>query len=160
MMFGIYVAGDSGAYLNPAMTLTNCVFRGLPIRRWPSYALSQVLGSFCAQGLLYANYISAIDQYEGKGIRSLPPSETSTASFFCTFPESFTPIGSRFFSEFIANFMVTFLIFGVRDENGADLVRLHQHGCLSIVEVIILFRHQADSDIRKEAASSLLLSSG
>ncbi|KUI70064.1 Glycerol uptake/efflux facilitator protein [Cytospora mali] len=121
MMFGIYVAGDSGAYLNPAITLTNCLFRGLPIRRWPSYALSQVLGAFCAHGLVYANYISAIDQYEGHDVRSIPPSSTSTASFFCTFPESFTPLGSRIFSEFIANFFVTFLIFGVRDENGADL---------------------------------------
>ncbi|ROW06625.1 hypothetical protein VPNG_06777 [Cytospora leucostoma] len=121
MMFGIYVAGDSGAYLNPAITLTNCFFRGLPLRRWPSYAISQLLGAFCGHGLVYANYISAIDQYEGHDIRSIPPSSTSTASFFCTFPESFVPIGSRFFSEFIANFFITFLIMAVRDENGADL---------------------------------------
>lgn len=55
MIFGIYVAGDSGAYLNPAITLTNCLFRGLPLRRWPVYAAAQLLGAFCGHGLVYAN---------------------------------------------------------------------------------------------------------
>lgn len=55
MIFGIYVAGDSGAYLNPAITLTNCLFRGLPLRRWPVYAVAQLLGAFCGHGLVYAN---------------------------------------------------------------------------------------------------------
>lgn len=55
MIFGIYVAGDSGAYLNPAITLTNCLFRGLPLRRWPVYAGAQLLGAFCGHGLVYAN---------------------------------------------------------------------------------------------------------
>ncbi|KAI2775646.1 aquaporin-like protein [Daldinia loculata] len=74
--FGIYVAGDSGAYLNPAVTLTNCIFRGLPLRRFPIYAAAQLLGIFCAAGVVYANYISAFDNYEGRGIRTIPPSKT------------------------------------------------------------------------------------
>jgi aquaglyceroporin related protein, other eukaryote len=121
MIFGIYVAGDSGAYLNPAITLTNCLFRGLPLRRWPVYAVAQVLGAFCGHGLVYANYISAIDQYEGHGIRTIPPSPTTSAKIFCQFPQPFLPLGSQIFSEFIANFFMTFLILAVRDENGADL---------------------------------------
>ncbi|KKY30473.1 putative aquaglyceroporin like protein [Diaporthe ampelina] len=121
MIFGIYVAGDSGAYLNPAITLTNCLFRGLPLRRWPVYAVAQLLGAFCGHGLVYANYISAIDQYEGHAIRTIPPSPTTSAKIFCQFPQSFVPIGSQIFSEFVANFFTTFLILAVRDENGADL---------------------------------------
>ncbi|KAK7716278.1 glycerol channel [Diaporthe eres] len=121
MIFGIYVAGDSGAYLNPAITLTNCLFRGLPLRRWPVYASAQLLGAFCGHGLVYANYISAIDQYEGRAIRTIPPSPTTSAKIFCQFPQPFVPIGSQIFAEFIANFFTIFLILAVRDENGADL---------------------------------------
>ncbi|POS78403.1 aquaporin-3 [Diaporthe helianthi] len=121
MIFGIYVAGDSGAYLNPAITLTNCLFRGLPLRRWPVYAAAQFLGAFCGHGLVYANYISAIDQYEGHGIRTIPPNPTTSAKIFCQFPQPFVPLFSQIFSEFIANFFMTFLILAVRDENGADL---------------------------------------
>ncbi|KAG6361406.1 hypothetical protein INS49_009633 [Diaporthe citri] len=118
MIFGIYVAGDSGAYLNPAITLTNCLFRGLPLRRWPVYAGAQLLGAFSADTALY---ISAIDQYEGHAIRTIPPSPTTSAKIFCQFPQPFVPIGSQIFSEFIANFFTVFLILAVRDENGADL---------------------------------------
>ncbi|RYP66895.1 hypothetical protein DL771_007552 [Monosporascus sp. 5C6A] len=120
-IFGIYVAGDSGAYLNPAVTLTNCLFRGLPLRRFPTYAAAQFLGTFCAHGLTYANYVSAIDNYEGPGIRTLPPNETTSARIFCTFPAPFVPRVSQFFSEYIANFTSMFCIFAMRDENGADL---------------------------------------
>ncbi|KAI1643508.1 aquaporin-like protein [Daldinia loculata] len=119
--FGIYVAGDSGAYLNPAVTLTNCLFRGLPLRRFPIYAAAQLLGMFCAAGVVYANYISAFDNYEGRGIRTIPPSKTSSAKIFCTFPASFVPKASQFFSEYIANFVVMFCMFAMRDENGAHL---------------------------------------
>ncbi|OTB10639.1 hypothetical protein K445DRAFT_69784, partial [Daldinia sp. EC12] len=112
---------DSGAYLNPAVTFTNCIFRGLPMRRFPTYAAAQLLGMFCAAGVVYANYISAFDNYEGRGIRTIPPNEKSTANIFCTFPATFVPKASQFFSEFIANFVVMFCIFAMRDENGADL---------------------------------------
>ncbi|KAL1875773.1 glycerol channel [Diaporthe australafricana] len=66
-------------------------------------------------------HISAIDQYEGHAIRTIPPSSTTSAKIFCQFPQPFVPLGSQIFSEFIANFFTTFLILSVRDENGADL---------------------------------------
>jgi aquaglyceroporin related protein len=30
VMLGIYISGDSGAYLNPALTFANCLYRQLP----------------------------------------------------------------------------------------------------------------------------------
>ncbi|KAI1134073.1 aquaporin-like protein [Hypoxylon sp. FL0543] len=119
--FGIYIGGDSGAYLNPAVTFANCVFRGLPLKRFPVYVVAQLLGTFCASGVVYANYISAFDYFEGRGIRTIPPSKTSSAPIFCTFPTTFLPKASQFFSEYIANFVLMFCIFAMRDENGADL---------------------------------------
>ena len=46
-MLGIYVAGCAGGHLNPAITLTNCLFRGFPWKKWPAYACAQVAGCFC-----------------------------------------------------------------------------------------------------------------
>ena len=156
-MFGIYVAGDSGAYLNPAVTLTNCLFRGLPLRRFPMYAAAQVLGSFCAHGVTYANYISAFDHYEGKGVRTIPPSETTSARIFCTFPAVFAPRASQFFSEFIANFVSMFCIFAMRDENGADLV---SGLCLVWERYLRLYPSVPDGSYRKEGGGSFLDCSG
>ena len=69
---GIYVAGDSGGFLNPAITHVKnssavhsfsnkeprfcfCLYRKLPWKRFPVYALAQFLGGFCAAGVIYAN---------------------------------------------------------------------------------------------------------
>lgn len=79
VMLGIYVAGDSGGFLNPAVTLSFCLFRKLPWRRWPIYFVAQVLGAFCASGVVYANYINAINQMNGQGIRTVPPEKGATA---------------------------------------------------------------------------------
>ncbi|EAT86150.1 hypothetical protein SNOG_06319 [Parastagonospora nodorum SN15] len=102
VMLGIYVAGDSGAYLNPAITFSNCLFRQLPWRRFPVYFVAQILGGFVGSGIVYANYISAIDYFEG-GLRTVPPAEKATAAIFCTYPQAFLPKASQFFSEFIAS---------------------------------------------------------
>jgi aquaglyceroporin related protein len=127
-MLGLYVAGDSGAYLNPAITFSNCLFRQLPWRRFPSYAVAQLLGGFVGSGIVYANYVNAIDQYEGKGIRTVPPSERATASIFCTFPQPFLTRSSQFFSEFIASAILVLVVFALRDpgNNGIEKV-LNRH---------------------------------
>lgn len=125
IMFGIFVAGDSGAYLNPAVTLTNCIFRGIPLKRFPIYTAAQVLGAFCAHAITYAVYYSAINEYEGgAGVRTVPPVETASAGIFCSFPAGENvPKGSQVMGDFVANFILVFCIFALRDENGADLVR-------------------------------------
>ncbi|KAF2178203.1 aquaporin [Zopfia rhizophila CBS 207.26] len=115
VMLGVYVAGDSGAYLNPAITFCSCLFRQLPWRRLPIYFLAQVLGAFTASGVVYANYISAIDHVEGHGIRTVPPSKTATAGIFCTYPQPFLTKTSQFFSEFVASALLMFVIFALKD---------------------------------------------
>lgn len=69
-MLGIYVAGDSGGFMNPSITFGFCLYRGLPWRRFPIYLLAQLLGGFLAGGVVYGNYITGIDYYEGKGVRT------------------------------------------------------------------------------------------
>lgn len=117
VMLGIYVAGDSGGFLNPAITFCFCLFRKLPWRRFPIYFIAQVLGAFCASGVVYANYINAINQTEGQGIRTVPPSTTATAGIFCTYPQAFLTKASQFFSEFIASTILMFVIFALKDDS-------------------------------------------
>jgi aquaglyceroporin related protein len=71
-MLGVYTAGKSGAHLNPAVTLANCIYRKFPWRKFPTYTLAQILGAFCASAVVYGNYKSAIDMFEGgPGIRTV-----------------------------------------------------------------------------------------
>lgn len=114
-MLGIYVAGDSGAYLNPAVTFCNCLFRQLPWRRFPIYFVAQMLGGFVGSGIVYANYISAIDYFEGHNLRTVPPAPNATAGIFCTYPQAFATKTSQFFSEVIASALLMFVIFALKD---------------------------------------------
>lgn len=123
-MLGVYVAGDSGAYLNPAITFCSCLYRQLPWRRFPVYFIAQLLGGFVGSGIVYANYISAIDWYEGHGNRTVPPAQKATAGIFCTYPQAFVTKASQFFSEFIASALLMFVIFALKDpsNNGVPKV--------------------------------------
>ena len=119
VMLGVYVAGCAGGHLNPAITFVNCLFRGFPWRKWPIYACAQVAGCFCGAAVIYGNYKSAINVYEGSAHRRTVPgySETATAGVFCTYPQPFLETVGMFFSEFIASAMLVFVIFALKDDN-------------------------------------------
>lgn len=126
VMLGVYVAGDSGAYLNPAITLANCVYRQLPWRRVPLYFLAQFFASFAASAYVYAIYLGGIDRFEGGyGIRTVPPSPKATAQIFCTFPQTWVGKGSQVLSEFTASAILMFVVLALNDNtnNGASKVR-------------------------------------
>jgi len=83
------------------------------------YLIAQVLGAFCGAGVVYANYISAIDAFSGVGIRSVPPAVNSTAQIFATYPQPFTGTANKFFSEFIASTLLMFIIFALKDDSNS-----------------------------------------
>lgn len=115
-MLGVYTSGISGAHLNPAVTFANCVFRKFPWRKFPGYMLAQILGAMTASAIVYANYKSAIDVFEGgSGIRTVS-GETATAGIFCTYPAPFMTKTGMFFSEFIASTLLMFLIYALKDD--------------------------------------------
>jgi len=117
VMFGIYVSGCSGGHLNPAITMANCIFRGFPWWKWPIYACAQVTGCFCGAAIIYGNYKSAIDAYEGYGVRTVPGySDTATAGVFNTYPQPFLTKTGQVFSEIIASTVLVFVIFALKDE--------------------------------------------
>jgi aquaglyceroporin related protein len=132
-MLGVYTGGISGAHLNPAVTFANCVFRKFPWRKFPSYMLAQTLGAFCASGIVYANYKSAIDVFEGgAGIRTVGK-PTSSAGIFCTYPADFMTTTGQFFSEFIASTLLMFCIFALKDDDNLGAGNLTPLGLFFVI---------------------------
>ncbi|TQW00023.1 aquaglyceroporin [Cordyceps javanica] len=117
VMFGVYVGGKSGGHINPAVTLANCVFRGHPWRKFPIYAIAQLLGAMAGAAIVYGNYKSAIDNFEGgPGIRTVS-GPNATAGVFCTYPAPFMTRTGMFFSEFLSSSVLQFVIFALVDED-------------------------------------------
>jgi aquaglyceroporin related protein, other eukaryote len=132
-MLGVYTGGISGAHLNPAVTFANCVFRKFPWRKFPGYMLAQILGAMCASAIVYANYKSAIDVFEGgAGIRTVGGA-TSTAGIFCTYPAAFMTKTGQFFSEFIASTLLMFLIYALKDDGNIGAGPLTPLGLFFII---------------------------
>lgn len=117
VMFGVYCSGGiSGGHLNPAVTFANCVFRGFPWKKFPIYAFAQLFGAFCGALIVYGNYKSAFDFYEGYGIRTVTGA-TASAGVFCTYPASFMTRTGMFFSEVIASAILMIGIYAINDDN-------------------------------------------
>src|ERR1700761_5739941 len=118
-MLGAYTAARSGGHLNPGVTLSMCIYRRFPWRKFPVYMVAQTAGAFCAAAVVYGNYKSAITAYEGAAVRTVPEfSPNATAGIFATYPADVV-VGSRtaqFFSEFIPSSILMFIIFALTDE--------------------------------------------
>ncbi|RSL81296.1 hypothetical protein CEP52_017233 [Fusarium oligoseptatum] len=68
-----------------------------------------------AAAIVYGNYKSAINAYEGgPGIRTVT-GENATAGIFCTYPAPFMTRTGMVFSEFIASTILQFVIFALAD---------------------------------------------
>jgi len=133
VMLGVYTAGISGAHLNPAVTFANCVYRKFPWRKFPIYLVAQVLGAMVASAVVYANYKSAIDVFEGgPNIRTVG-GNTSTAGIFCTYPAAFMTKTGQFFSEFIASTILMFCIYALKDDGNLGAGNLTPLGLFFVI---------------------------
>jgi aquaglyceroporin related protein len=119
-MLGFLVSKKSGGHINPAVTFCNCLYRGLPWRKFPVYFMGQLLGAMAGAFIVYGNYYHAINHFEGGvGIRTVT-GPTATAGIFCTYPAEFMTREGMWWSEFIASAILMFVIFGLADpKNGA-----------------------------------------
>jgi len=122
IMAGAYVASKSGGHLNPCVTLSLCVYRNFPWRKFPIYLLAQTFGAFCAAGVIYGNYVVPINAMEGgAGIRTVPgavldlsvnatPAGTATAGIFATYPAAFMTTTGAFFSELLGSAVLMIMV--------------------------------------------------
>ena len=77
-----------------------------------------------AAAVIYGNYRSAIDTYEGSSdSRTVPGSDSDhpTAGIFATYPAPFMTHTGQFFSEFIASALLMFCIYALKDEGNIGM---------------------------------------
>ncbi|KAJ7255240.1 aquaporin-like protein [Mycena rebaudengoi] len=116
LSLGVWVsAGISGGHINPAVTLAMATWRGFPWKKVPGYIAAQTLGGFVGAALVYANYIHAIDIFEGGvGVRT-----AKTAGVFGTYALDYMTDVSCFFAELLATAVLVFVIFATTDKKNA-----------------------------------------
>ena len=99
VMFGVYGAYRTGGHLNPAVTV-GLALAGKDLAPGVEatagniclYIIAQFLGAFVAAGVIYGNYLGAINIQEGGGnIRTVP----GTASLFATYAVRPVPVLTR-----------------------------------------------------------------
>lgn len=123
-MFGVYCSMKSGGHINPAVTFANCVYRKFPWRRFPIYAIAQILGAMVGAAIVYGNYKAAFDFFEGgEGIRTVV-GENATAGVFCTYPAPFMTRTGMFFSEVVASAILMLVIYALVDNDAGHLMPL------------------------------------
>ncbi|KAF8799028.1 aquaporin [Phlegmacium glaucopus] len=110
---GVWVSGGiSGGHINPAITLTLAIFRGFPWKKVPIYIFSQILGGIVGAGVVYANYIHAIDIVEGgREVRTL-----ATAGLFSTYALDYMTNVSAFFDEFLGTVVLVIVVLAISDK--------------------------------------------
>ncbi|CAN8219929.1 unnamed protein product [Coccothraustes coccothraustes] len=116
---GIYAAGAiSGAHLNAAITVTQCVLGNISSTTLVAYVIGQFLGSFLAAATVFALYYDAIYDYTNGSFTVTGP--TATAMIFATYPASNMSLQGAFFTE-VTTVMLILGILVIHDEknNGA-----------------------------------------
>ncbi|KAH9889971.1 aquaporin [Cubamyces lactineus] len=110
---GVWVSGGvSGGHINPAVTLALATFRDFPWRKVPAYIFAQLMGGLCGAGIIYANYIHAIDLVEGgRHIRTVP----GTASLFSTYALDYMTSVSCWFDEFLGTAVLLIVVCAITD---------------------------------------------
>ncbi|KAH9851504.1 aquaporin [Lenzites betulinus] len=110
---GVWVSGGiSGGHINPAVTIALATFRDFPWRKVPAYVFAQTMGGLCGAGIVYANYIHAIDIVEGgRHIRTVP----GTAGLFSTYALDYMTSVSCFFDEFLATAVLLIVVCAIND---------------------------------------------
>ncbi|KAK6607693.1 MIP family channel protein [Botrytis cinerea] len=99
----------------------------------PIYMLAQVLGAMCASGVVYANYKSAIDMFEGGNNIRTVGLNTSSAGIFCTYPAPFMTKTGQFFSEFVASTILMFCIYALQDNGNLGSGNLTPLGLFFVI---------------------------
>ncbi|XP_069603617.1 aquaporin-7-like isoform X3 [Ranitomeya imitator] len=112
---GIHVAGGvSGAHMNCAVSLTNCVLGKLPWRKLPVYMISQIAGAFLAAVIVYFLYYEALYNYCKGNFTVTGPLET--ASIFATYPQPYLTIGGGFLDQVIGTGALLLCILAINDK--------------------------------------------
>ncbi|NXT08143.1 AQP7 protein, partial [Prunella fulvescens] len=112
---GIYAAGRiSGAHLNAAISITQCVLGNISWTTLVAYVTGQFLGSFMAAATVFALYYDALYDYTKGNFTVSGP--TATAMIFSTYAAPNVSFLGAFFTEFTATVMLILGVLVIHDE--------------------------------------------
>lgn len=109
--------GISGGHCNPTVTLALAAFRGFPLRRVPSFLISQVAGATLASLVVYLNYMTSISEYEGGSDVRTIRGPHATAGLFFTLPAAHLPYAGAFYTEALASATLLAIVFALADKS-------------------------------------------
>ncbi|NXP31503.1 AQP7 protein, partial [Leiothrix lutea] len=119
---GVYAAGGvSGAHLNAAITITQCVLGNISWTTLAAYIIGQFLGSFMAAATVFAVYYDAIYDYTKGNLTVSGPH--ATAMIFSTYPAPSVSLQGAFFTEFIATVMLILGVMVIHDEKNNAAIK-------------------------------------
>ncbi len=119
VMLGFFAcAGNSGAHLNPSVTIASATYRGFSWKKVPGYIFAQFFGALLASFLVFGVYKSNIDSFEGHGVRTVTGAHPSAGMFF-SLPKPYLTRGAQFVSELVASAFLQFGIFSLADTYNA-----------------------------------------
>ncbi|NXQ41432.1 AQP3 protein, partial [Catharus fuscescens] len=122
---GIYAAGGvSGAHLNAAITITQCLLGKISGTTLVAYITGQFLGSFMAAATVFAVYYDAIYDYTNGSLTVSGP--TATAMIFSTYPARNVSLQGAFFTEFTATVMLILGVLVIHDEKNNAAIKAVQ----------------------------------
>lgn len=112
-VMGYFAAGGSaisGAHLNPAITLSNVIFRGLPSKKIGIYCFGQYLGSYLGSLIIFWYYHRVIVEVYPNWQH-----EEAVLAMFSVVPLDYLSSVRQFISEFVVGAMLQCGIFSLTD---------------------------------------------
>lgn len=133
---GIHVAGGiTGAHMNCAVSLTNCVLGKLPWKKLPLYMLSQIIGSFLAAVVVFCLYYDALHVYCGGNFTVT--GDLETASIFATYPQPYLSIGSGFLDQVVGTAALLLCILAINDKKNSPALGGTQAVVIGLLVTVI-----------------------
>ena len=113
-------ASISGGHVNPAVTVTQAVFKNFSWKKVPSYLLGQYLGAFVGSALVYILYYDALNEFDD-GRRTAYGHPYATGHIWATYPAPFLSIAGAFFDQVIGTGVLLFAVLAITDPKGLNL---------------------------------------
>ncbi|XP_040191986.1 aquaporin-7-like [Rana temporaria] len=133
---GIHVAGGiTGAHMNCAVSLTNCVLGKLPWMKLPLYILSQIAGSFLAAVVVFCLYYDALHVYCGGNFTVT--GDLETASIFATYPQPYLTIGGGFLDQVVGTAALLLCILAINDKKNSPALGGTQAVVIGLLVTVI-----------------------
>lgn len=128
VMCGVFISGPiSGAHLNPALTVGLAVAGTFPWSDVLGYVVAQLLGGFCGALIVYVFYKDHFD------VTDDPDTKLGT---FCTIP-AIRNKGRNFFCEFLATWLLVFVVLAFATEGNTAQVGLGSIGAFPVTCLIM-----------------------